>query len=65
MMARNRDGDGDGETGDCFVSPEYGPPPYLPVMPGTQEPVASLPDAVAYTKGQVEELFAKVTSATK
>jgi hypothetical protein len=62
MMARDRDGD---ETSDCFVSPEYGPPPYLPVLPGTQEPVASLPDAVAYTKGQVEELFAKVTSATK
>lgn len=50
---------------DCFVSPEYGPLPYLPVMPGTQEPVASLSGAVAYTKGQLEELFAKVTSATK
>jgi sugar phosphate isomerase/epimerase len=51
--------------GDCFVSPEYGPPPYLPVMPGTQEPVASLTGAVAYTKGQVEELFTKVISARK
>jgi sugar phosphate isomerase/epimerase len=51
--------------GDCFVSPEYGPPPYLPVLPGTQEPVASLPGAVAYTKVQLEELFAKIISSGK
>ena len=40
-----------------FVSPEYGPAPYLPSRPHTQVPVASLSDAVAYTKQILEELF--------
>jgi sugar phosphate isomerase/epimerase len=43
-----------------FVSPEYGPAPYLAVVPRTQEPVASLSAAVAYTKQQVEELFDQI-----
>jgi hypothetical protein len=45
------------QTGDCFVSPEYGPAPYLSIMPHSQKPMASLPEAVAYTKKQIEELF--------
>ena len=45
------------DGGDCFVCPEYGPPPYLPVMPHTQEPVASLAHAVSFTKGYIEGLF--------
>jgi sugar phosphate isomerase/epimerase len=48
------------QSSSCFVSPEYGPAPYLAVLPNTQEPVASLPAAVAYTKTQVEELFEQV-----
>jgi len=43
---------------DCiFVSPEYGPAPYLAIVPHTQESVASLPAAVSYTKKVIEELF--------
>jgi hypothetical protein len=45
---------------DCFVSPEFGPPPYLPVLPNTLKPVASLPAAVAYTKVQIETIFAEL-----
>ncbi|CAJ1960378.1 unnamed protein product [Cylindrotheca closterium] len=40
-----------------YASPEFGPPPYMPVKPHSQEPVASLPDAVSYTKKALEELF--------
>ena len=47
------------QIGDCFVSPEFGPTPYMPVIPHSIEPVASLSDAVAYTKTQIEELFVK------
>jgi hypothetical protein len=42
---------------ECYVSPEYGPPPYLPVIPHTQTPVASLPSAVEYTKKLLIELI--------
>lgn len=45
----------------CFAEPECGPPPYLPVHPRTQEPVASLEDAVAYTKKRIILAFAEVT----
>ena len=45
---------------EVFVSPEYGPAPYMPWKPGTQEPVASLPAAVSYTKGVIEDLFASI-----
>ena len=41
----------------CFVQPEYGPFPYMPVHPETQEPIASLPAAVSFTKGRIESLF--------
>jgi hypothetical protein len=53
MMSRDN-----GNT-DCFVSPEFGPFPYMPVIPKTQEPVASLPAAVAYSKVQIETIFAE------
>lgn len=42
---------------EVFVSPEYGPAPYLAWKPHTMEPVASLPGAVSYTKKVIEELF--------
>jgi sugar phosphate isomerase/epimerase len=45
---------------NIFVSPEYGPAPYMTVMPHTQEPVASLPEAVSYTKKVIEELFESI-----
>ena len=45
---------------EIFVSPEYGPAPYMPCKPGTQEPVSSLPAAVSYTKGVIEELVASI-----
>eukprot|EP00980_Cylindrotheca_fusiformis_P016161 scaffold4805_cov136-Cylindrotheca_fusiformis.AAC.16 len=43
-----------------YASPEYGPPPYMPVKPHSQEPVASLPEAVSYTKLVLENLFKEV-----
>ena len=46
---------------DTFVCPEYGPQPYLPVMPHSQEPVASLPEAVSYTKRVIEDLFESIS----
>jgi len=42
---------------DIYISPEYGPAPYLAAMPHTQTPVAALPAAVSYTKCQLESLF--------
>ena len=45
---------------DVFVSPEYGPIPYMPIMPNTQTPVASLPHAVSYTKKLIEETFESI-----
>jgi len=45
---------------DIFVSPEYGPAPYMPWKPHTQEPVASLPAAVSYTKQVIEELVKSI-----
>eukprot|EP00548_Thalassiothrix_antarctica_P019108 CAMPEP_0194179724 /NCGR_PEP_ID=MMETSP0154-20130528/13133_1 /TAXON_ID=1049557 /ORGANISM="Thalassiothrix antarctica, Strain L6-D1" /LENGTH=305 /DNA_ID=CAMNT_0038895175 /DNA_START=20 /DNA_END=937 /DNA_ORIENTATION=- len=41
----------------CYLSPEYGPPPYMPVLPNSQQPVASLPDAVSYTKKLLEGIL--------
>ncbi|KAL3932726.1 MAG: hypothetical protein SGBAC_010717 [Bacillariaceae sp.] len=48
------------DTASVYASPEFGPPPYMPVKPHSQEPVASLPDAVSYTKKALEELFASL-----
>lgn len=42
---------------DIYISPEYGPAPYLAAMPHTQTPVAALSAAVSYTKCQLESLF--------
>lgn len=33
---------------DLWIEPEYGPPPYLPVAPRTEEPLADLAAVVAY-----------------
>lgn len=43
-----------------FASPEYGPAPYMAAMPHTQKSVASLPDAVAYTKAMIEKAFESI-----
>lgn len=51
---------GGGGPREIFVSPEYGPAPYLPLKPHTKEPVASLPAAVSYTKKVIEELFESI-----
>ena len=56
IMGRNDDHDDD----SCFMSPEFGPPPYLPVMPHSQKPVASLPAAVAYTKTLLDDLVGQL-----
>lgn len=48
---------GGGGHRDIFLSPEYGPAPYLTVKPHSQEPVSSLPAAVSYTKKIIEDLF--------
>jgi hypothetical protein len=66
-------GDGGGGAGgrhrqcnnDVFVCPEYGPVPYMAVMPHTQKSVASLPDAVAYTKNIIEELFESICKSNE
>jgi len=42
---------------EVFVCPEYGPAPYMTVHPHTQEPIASLSNAVSYTKGVIEDLY--------
>ena len=47
-----------------YMSPEYGPAPYMVLKPGSQEPLASLPSAVSYTKTVIEELFASVVSSS-
>ena len=47
-------------TGMIFVSPEYGPAPYMPSKPHTQEPVASLSKAVWFTKMVVEAIFDEI-----
>mmetsp|Transcript_36142 Transcript_36142/g.75962 ORF Transcript_36142/g.75962 Transcript_36142/m.75962 type:complete len:308 (-) Transcript_36142:83-1006(-) len=52
MKRRDRGG-----NHSIYVSPEYGPPPYMPVKPHSQEPVASLPSAVTYTKNLLEEMY--------
>lgn len=44
---------------ECWCSPELGPQPYMPSMPHTQKDVASLPEAVLWTKKTIEESFAK------
>lgn len=46
-----------GPDSSCYMSPEYGPPPYMPVTPHSQEPVASLPGAVAFTKNLLEQIY--------
>jgi len=51
----------DGQLLDIYMSPEYGPSPYLASLPHIQDPVASLPSAVAYTKSEIEKLFSQVS----
>ena len=57
LMAAQNDQKNDNNPSSIFVSPEYGPAPYMAVIPHSQKNVASLPDAVAYTKKQIEEVF--------
>jgi len=45
---------------NIFMSPEYGPSPYMAVLPKTGEPVASLPDAVSFTKKILEDMFESI-----
>ena len=40
-----------------LVCPEYGPAPYMPVHPHSEKFVASLPHAVSFTKGILNETF--------
>ena len=39
------------------VTPEYGPPPYMPVRPYTQEPESDLWDVCVWGQAQVRRLF--------
>ena len=57
---QNADHIGGGGPREVFVSPEYGPAPYLPFRPHTEEPVSSLPAAVTYTKVVIEQLFKSI-----
>lgn len=40
------------------VTPEYGPPPYMPTVPFTEAPVADLWDVCLHGAGRIRELFA-------
>jgi len=60
QFARQDDSSNNNKAATVYASPEYGPPPYLPVQPHTQEPVASLSEAVAYTKKLLEDLLASM-----
>jgi len=51
---------GGGGTRNIFISPEYGPAPYLAVQPHSQEPISPLPAAVSYTKKIIEVLFESI-----
>jgi sugar phosphate isomerase/epimerase len=44
------------------ITPEYGPPPYMPTVPFTDEPVADLWAVCLWGAGRVRELFAEVTA---
>ena len=46
-----------GKDCECWCSPELGPQPYMPALPHTQKDVASLPDAVQWTKEKIQEAF--------
>lgn len=46
------------------VTPEYGPPPYMPVKPYTQEPESDLWDVCVWGMHQVRRLFAATMDAT-
>ena len=57
LMAAQNDQKNDNNPSSIFVSPEYGPAPYMAVIPHSQKNVASLPDAVAFTKKKIEQVF--------
>jgi sugar phosphate isomerase/epimerase len=42
------------------VTPEYGPPPYLPTLPGTQDPVADLWEVCLWGAGRMRALHGQV-----
>lgn len=45
-------------SGRITVTPEYGPPPYMPTVPFTEAPVADLWDVCLHGAGRIRELFA-------
>lgn len=48
-----------GERGERMtITPEFGPPPYLPTLPGTGEPVADLQEIVAWMSERLRTRFA-------
>jgi sugar phosphate isomerase/epimerase len=57
LMEDQRRGDASTAPRHIYASPEYGPPPYMPVKPHSQKPLASLSGAVAYTKILLEEIY--------
>eukprot|EP01128_Nolandella_sp_AFSM9_P009261 TRINITY_DN5881_c0_g1_i1.p1 TRINITY_DN5881_c0_g1~~TRINITY_DN5881_c0_g1_i1.p1 ORF type:complete len:383 (+),score=95.62 TRINITY_DN5881_c0_g1_i1:587-1735(+) len=44
----------------CYIEPEFGPPPYMPTLPHSQKPVASLPEVVEYMKGVIQDAFREI-----
>lgn len=42
------------------ITPEYGPPPYMPTLPATDEPVADLWEICLWGAGRVRDLHARV-----
>jgi hypothetical protein len=45
---------------DCWVNPEFGPAPYLPCVPHTQEPVADLAKVVDAFKRRLQQAYASI-----
>ena len=50
----------DGRATSIYVSPEYGPTPYMITKPHTKEPISSLSNAVLYTKKLIEDMFESI-----
>lgn len=58
VRARLADG-----SGRLTVTPEFGPPPYMPTVPFTEAPVTDLWDVCAWGAARFRELFASVVAA--
>jgi sugar phosphate isomerase/epimerase len=47
-----------GRGDETSITPEFGPPPYMPTMPFTGEPLADLADVVEWMRARLRERYA-------